>query len=196
MNKLFRAVSKTASARRGASAPLLATLVALAGSAAAYASLPTGSMAPDFTAQGALGGTPLTFSLKQALQKGPVVLYFFPAAFTPGCTVEAHKFAEATEDFNKLGATVIGVTAGNVERVAEFSKVECRNKFAVAADPGAAIAAKYQATMKFGDNLLSDRTSYVIAPDGRILLSYSDINPEQHVQKTLDAVKTWQAQHP
>ena len=184
------------SIRRRLSAPILATFVALAGSMAAHAALPTGSIAPDFTAQGALGGTPLEFSLKQALQKGPVVLYFFPAAFTPGCTVEAHKFAEATEAFNKLGATVIGVTAGNIERVAEFSKVECRNKFAVAADPGAAIATKYQATMKFGGNLLSDRTSYVVAPDGKILLSYSDLNPEQHVEKTLDAVKAWQTRHP
>ena len=195
MKTPFRAAFPTVSIRR-TSAPLLATVAALAFSLAAHAALPTGSTAPDFSAQGALGGTPLTFSLKQALQKGPVVLYFFPAAFTPGCTIEAHKFAEATEAFNKLGATVIGITAGNVERVAEFSKVECRNKFAVAADPGAVIASKYQATMKFGDNLLSDRTSYVVAPDGRILLSYSDINPEQHVEKALAAVKTWQTQHP
>ena len=178
------------------SAPLMAALVALACSTAASAALPTGSMAPDFSAQGALGGTPLNFSLQEALHKGPVVLYFFPAAFTPGCTVEAHEFAEATDSFNKLGATVIGITAGNVERVAEFSKVECRNKFAVAADPGAAIATKYQATMKFGPNLISDRTSYVIAPDGKILLSYTDLNPDQHVKNALDAVKSWRATHP
>jgi len=200
MNKLFRPAARFAAPLKApstpaAAAPLLATLAALAWSVAAHAALPVGAAAPDFTAQGALGGQELTFSLKQALQKGPVVLYFFPAAFTPGCTVEAHKFAEATEAFNKLGATVIGVTAGNVARVAEFSKVECRNKFAVAADPGARIAAEYQATMKFGDNLLSDRISYVIAPDGKVLLAYSDINPEQHVQRTLAAVKAWRTQH-
>ncbi len=163
--------------------------------AAATAALPVGAVAPDFSLQGALGGQPLTFSLKTALHKGPVVLYFFPAAFTPGCTIEAHKFAEATDEFNKLGATVIGVTAGNIDRVTDFSKVECRNKFAVVADPGARIAAQYQATLSMAGQQLSNRTSYVIAPDGRILLSYSDLNPEQHVAKTLAAVKAWQAKH-
>ena len=102
----------------------------------AHAALEVGDKAPDFSLQGALGGKPLTFSLQQALQKGPVVLYFFPAAFTKGCTLEAHAFAEATDDFKKLGATVVGVTAGNVDQVDEFSKLECRDKFAVAADPG------------------------------------------------------------
>src|SRR3546814_19258863 len=77
----------------------------------------------------------------------PVVLYFFPAVFTPGCTIEAHLFAEASDDFNKLGARVVGVTAGNIERVAEFSKSECRDKFAVAAAPGAKVAAKYDSTL-------------------------------------------------
>jgi len=172
---------------------MLLASAALAVSPAARAALPTGVAAPDFTAQGALGGKPLTFSLRHARHNGPVVLYFFPAAFTSGCTVEAHKFAEATERFKKLGATVVGITAGNVERVAEFSKAECRSKFAVAADPGAKIAAQYKATIKFGDSLISDRTSYVIAPDGKILLSYSDPNPEQHVEKSLDAVKAWRA---
>lgn len=196
MSMLFRPAAAPASpVKAPAAAGLLAILAALAWSVAAHAALPVGAMAPDFTAPGALGGKEMTFSLKQALRRGPVVLYFFPAAFTPGCTIEAHKFAEATATFNKLGATVIGVTAGNVARVADFSKVECRNKFAVAADPGAKIAAEYGATMKFGRNLLSNRTSYVIAPDGKILLAYSDINPEQHVKKTLDAVRAWRAQH-
>src|SRR5207248_8033985 len=88
---------------------------ALAGSA--YAALSVGAKAPDFTTQAALGGKEFTFSLAEALKKGPVVLYFFPAAFTPGCTQEAHDFAEATDKFAALGATVIGVTAGNANRV-------------------------------------------------------------------------------
>lgn len=158
------------------------------------AALPEGAKAPDFQLNGALAGKPVTFSLAKALRQGPVVLYFFPAAFTQGCTLEAHAFAEATDDFKKLHATVIGVTAGNIDRVAEFSKAECRDKFTVAADPGAKVATEYQSRMKTGnDKALSDRTSYVIAPDGKILLSYTDMNPEQHIAKTMSAVKAWHA---
>ncbi|GAA5016114.1 alkyl hydroperoxide reductase [Massilia sp. JS1662] len=158
----------------------------------ALAALPEGAKAPDFQLQAALAGKPMTFSLAQALRQGPVVLYFFPAAFTQGCTVEAHEFAEATDEFRKLNATVIGVTAGNADRVAEFSKLECRDKFAVAADPGARVAGEYQTRFKTkGGTLLSERTSFVIAPDGKILLSYTDANPEQHIKKTMSAVKAW-----
>lgn len=172
--------------RRGAATALLA----LAGHAA-FAGLPVGATAPDFQLQGALGGKPLTFSLAQALRQGPVVLYFFPAAFTAGCTIEAHEFAEATDTFRQLGATVVGVTAGNIDRVAEFSQVECRDKFAVAADPGAKVAERYDARLE--GRALSNRTSFVIAPGGKILLSYTDANPETHIQKALDAVKAWRA---
>jgi len=160
-----------------------------------FAALPQGAHAPDFTLNAALGGKPFNLSLARALKKGPVVLYFFPAAFTSGCTVEAHLFAEASDNFNKLGASVIGVTAGNVERVAEFSKSECRNKFAVAADPGAKIAAKFDATMQGPKQMISNRTSYVIAPDGKILLSYTDMNPQAHIEKTMAAVRAWKAHH-
>lgn len=158
----------------------------------ACAALPVGAKAPDFRLDAALAGKPIPFSLAKALQKGPVVLYFFPAAFTQGCTLEAHAFAEATDDFNKMNATVIGVTAGNADRVAEFSKLECRDKFAVAADPGAKVAAEYQTQFRTKDGkALSERTSFVIAPDGKILLSYTDANPELHIQKTMGAVKAW-----
>lgn len=158
----------------------------------ALAALPEGAKAPAFELKAALAGQPMSFSLAKALRQGPVVLYFFPAAFTQGCTVEAHEFAEATDDFKKLGATVIGVTAGNADRVAEFSKLECRDKFAVAADPGAKIAAEYQTQFKTKNGTpLSERTSFVIAPDGKILLSYTDANPELHIQKTMGAVKAW-----
>lgn len=166
----------------------LAAAVTTAFAGATVAALPEGAQAPDFSLQGALAGKPMTFNLKQALKKGPVVLYFFPAAFTPGCTVEAHAFAEASERFKALHATVIGVTAGNAERVAEFSKVECRDKFAVAADPGAKVAAQYRNLLQFGGKTYSDRTSYVIAPNGKILLSHTDRNPETHIAKAMDAV--------
>jgi len=101
-------------------------------STSAPAALAPGAAAPDFTTQGALAGKPFSFSLKQALKKGPVVLYFFPAAFTPGCTIEAHEFAEATPEFAKLGATVIGMSADGIDKLQRFSVEECRNKFAVA----------------------------------------------------------------
>ena len=181
--------------KRRVLAPLFvaaAFAAALGGSGSASAALKEGVTAPDFQADASLAGNSFTFKLSDALKKGPVVLYFFPAAFTSGCTKEAHEFAEATEDFTKLGATVIGVTAGNIDRVAEFSKVECRDKFAVAADPGAKIAAKYDATLIVRPGW-SDRTSYVIAPNGKVILSYSALNPDQHVEKTLDAVKAWKA---
>lgn len=158
------------------------------------AALQQGAKAPDFTLNAAQAGKEFSLSLKQTLRNGPVVLYFFPAAFTPGCTVEAHLFAEANGQFNQLGARVVGVTAGNIHRVAEFSRSECRDKFAVAADPGAKIAAKYDATIQGPDGKpLSNRTSYVIAPNGTILLSYTDSKPEAHIEKTLAAVRAWNA---
>jgi peroxiredoxin len=171
---------------------LLLTAIPMQGIAA----LKQGVKAPDFTLSAAQGGKPFSLSLKQALRKGPVVLYFFPAAFTPGCTIEAHLFAEESANFNKLGARVIGVTAGNIDRVAEFSRSECRDKFAVAADPGAKIAAKYDAVMP-GPNksMISNRTSFVIAPNGTILLSYTDSKPKAHIEKTMAAVRAWKAKH-
>lgn len=161
----------------------------------ADAALEKGAAAPDFTLKAALGGKPMDFSLQQALKKGPVVLYFFPAAFSKGCTLEAHDFAEATDQFNKLGATVVGVTAGNIDQVGKFSQVECRNKFAVAADPGAKVAEEYQTQMQMNGKTVSDRTSFVIAPDGKILMSYTDRNPDEHIQKSMAAVKQYAESH-
>ncbi len=161
---------------------------------AANAALAVGSKAPDFAVKAALGGKEFNFALADALKKGPVVLYFFPAAFTSGCTVEAHDFAEATEGFNAMGATVIGVTAGNIDRVDEFSVKECRNKFAVAADPGQKVIKAYDVVLPVKPEY-SNRTSYVIAPDSTILLEYTDLNPDQHVAKTMAAVKTWHDAH-
>jgi peroxiredoxin len=173
-------------------AAALAAIVALP----AFAALKTGDLAPEFTAQAFTGGKPFEFDLGKALKKGPVVLYFFPAAFTSGCTVEAHEFAEAAEDYRKLGATLVGITAGNVERVGEFTTVECRDKFPVAADPGAKIAETYHSKLAIPGRDWSDRTSYVIAPDDKVIFVYSALNPDQHVAKTLDAVKAWRAEHP
>src|SRR5580692_7251092 len=160
-----------------------------------FAALAPGAQAPDFTTQATLAGKPFTFSLADALKKGPVVLYFYPAAFTPGCTVEAHDFAEATAEFQALGATVIGVSHDDIDKLNKFSVSECRNKFAVAADPDQHIMKEYDAVLKMKPSL-ADRTSYVISPDGKIIYSYSALNPEQHVANTLAAVKQWAAARP
>ena len=157
---------------------------------AANAALTVGSKAPDFDVKAALGGKEFDFSLDKALKKGPVVLYFFPAAFTPGCTIEAHDFAEATDRFNKLGATLIGVTAGNADRVTQFSSVECRNKFAVAADADEKIIKAYDVVLPKHPEY-SSRTSYLIAPDHRIIFAYSDMAPDNHVALTMQAVEDW-----
>ena len=172
-----------------------ALLLACIAAVPAYAALAVGAKAPDFDVKAALAGKEFDFSLNAALKKGPVVLYFFPAAFTPGCTVEAHDFAEATDKFAALGATVIGVTSGNADRVTEFSSVECRNKFAVAADPDQKVIKAYDAVLTKAPQY-SDRTSYVIAPDHTVLMTYTDLNPDKHVDMTMDAVKKWKAAHP
>jgi thioredoxin-dependent peroxiredoxin len=173
---------------------LIATLAMLSCAAVATAALKPGDKAPDFSTQASLAGKAFDFSLASALKKGPVVLYFYPAAFTPGCTVEAHEFAEATADFQALGATVIGVSHDDIDKLNKFSVTECRNKFAVAADPDQHIMKSYDAVLA-KNPLYADRTSYVISPDGKIIYSYTDLKPDLHVANTMAAVKQWKASH-
>jgi peroxiredoxin Q/BCP len=155
----------------------------------AQAALPVGAPAPDFTAEAALAGQAFTFKLSQALQKGPVVLYFYPKAFTGGCTIEAHNFAEATDRFTALGATVIGMSNDSIETLKKFSVQECRNKFAVAADAGARVMKLYDAA--FAGKDVADRISYVISPAGKVLYTYASPSPDGHVENTLAAVQKW-----
>jgi len=174
---------------------LIATLaLGCAGAAAlatsAFAELKVGAKAPDFSAPAFLAGQPFTYKLADALKKGPVVVYFFPAAHTSGCNVEAHLFSEAIDQFKAAHATVIGVTAGKVDELAAFSTEteHCGGKFPVAADPGAKIAKSYDSTLAAKPDW-SSRTSYVIAQNGEIVHVYSNLNPNDHVKETLDAVK-------
>lgn len=178
MNRILGELAIVASAALLAAAPL-------------HAALKTGDHAPDFSAQAYLAGKPFTFHLSEALAKGPVVLYFFPAAHTPGCNLEASLFSRASDEFKAHDATVIGVTAGNTDQLAAFSNEteHCAGKFAVAADPGAKIAAEYHALLKMKPGL-SDRTSYVISRDGTIVHVHSELNPNQHVKQTLAAVES------
>lgn len=174
-----------------------AAIAALAVPAAA--TLAPGASAPNFTVDGAKGGKPFTVNLREALRKGPVVLYFFPAAYTGGCNAEAHAFAEASDDFRKAGATVIGMTAGNIDRIVEFSADTklCSGKFAVAAATPAIIQS-YGVLLKKPDGTpttITSRTSFVIAPNGKILFVHSDMNPADHITLTLDAVRKYRAHH-
>ncbi len=173
----------------GLARPVLAVAATLVCSVA-FASLPVGATAPDFTAQAALGGKVFTFSLAKALRKGPVVLYFYPKSFTAGCTVEAHDFAEAAPRFHALGASVLGISHDDIQTQQEFSVRECRNKFPVAADADAAIIHRYDAGMAILSNT-ADRISYVIAPDGKVLYEYSSLDPDHHVENTLKALADW-----
>lgn len=169
----------------------LATLLV---AAPVFAALPNGTKAPDFSTDASLAGKTFKFSLAKSLQKGPVVLYFYPAAFTPGCTVEAHEFAEATDKFKALGATVIGVSHDPIEKLNKFSVSECRNKFAVASDADGSVMKAYDSVLPAKPDY-ANRTSYVIAPTGEIIYSYTDLKPDAHVENTMAAVKKWQDEH-
>ncbi len=176
--------------------PLVAA--GLLASTAARAELKVGDHAPDFTAEAAVGGKEFTFSLADALNKGPVVLYFYPKSFTPGCTAEAHDFAEAADTFASAGASLIGVSADNIGTQKEFSAKECRNKFPVAADPDMKVIRAYDAVMVSlpGMTGVADRTSYVISPDGKVLYAYTALSPDKHVENTLAVVREWRKAHP
>jgi thioredoxin-dependent peroxiredoxin len=171
-----------------------ATLTALLVAIPVYAALPDGAKAPDFSTKATLAGKEFNFALADALKKGPVVLYFYPAAFTPGCTVEAHEFAEATPKFTALGATVIGVSHDPIEKLDRFSVSECRNKFAVASDADGGIMKAYDSVLPDHPDY-ANRTSYVIAPTGEILYSYTAMDPDKHVANTMAAVRKWQDAH-
>ena len=173
-------------------AMLAAVLAAALVAPPAGAALKPGTLAPDFTARASLGGKEFDYSLAAALKKGPVVLYFYPAAFTPGCTQEAHEFAEAVDKFAALGASVIGVSADDIDVLTRFSVNECRSKFPVAADAGKDIMAAYDAVMP-GKPEYANRTSFVIAPSGEVIYEYTALDPSGHVEKTLAAVEKWKA---
>ena len=158
----------------------------------AKAALDVGTRAPDFTAAAALAGKPFSFSLAASLAMGPVVLYFFPAAFTTGCSIEAHDFAEAMPRFEALGASVLGVSTDDIETLTRFSVQACQGRFPVASDAGKSVVKAYDAAMTVRPEY-ANRLSYVIAPNGSVLYSYASLNPDKHVENTLDALRQWQA---
>ncbi|HEX8554978.1 MAG TPA: redoxin domain-containing protein [Sphingomonas sp.] len=166
----------------------LSFVAALAIAAPATAALTPGAKAPDFTTRGAIAGKVFTVSLKQQLKKGPVVLYFFPAAFTGGCNAEARAFAEKVDSFRAAGATVIGMSADPVDKLQAFSSSECAGKFAVAS-AGPKVISGYDVALPVQGRTITRRTSYVIARDGRIAFVHDDMKPAEHVTQTLAAVE-------
>jgi peroxiredoxin Q/BCP len=169
----------------------LACALALLGvSLPANAALDIGDGAPSFVTQAALGGTVYSYSLAESLKKGPVVLYFFPAAYSEGCSIEAHYFADAMEEFKALNATVIGVSGDDIETLTKFSVQVCQSKFPVASDKTQTIMKSFDAVMQTRPEY-ANRISYVIAPNDTVVFQYMSLNPTKHVEKALDALRSW-----
>ena len=166
-------------------------LLALAIAMPAQAALKPGAIAPQFTTTGALAGKPFRLDLKEQLRNGPLVLYFYPKAFTQGCTLEANAFSENIAEFRKAGAYVVGLSADDQATLKRFSVEGCRSAFPVATATPATIAA-YDVKLAAKPGW-SDRTSYVIAPDGRIIYAHSSLDWRDHVKNTLAAVRQWRA---
>ena len=170
---------------------LVAVSAAALVATAAHAALPVGAKAPDFKTMGALDGKPFRLHLAEQLRSGPVVLYFYPKAFTQGCTLEAKAFADAMPEFRKAGARVIGMSADDLDTLKKFSVESCRSQFPVATASASTIK-NYDVAMPLVHAVTSmtNRTSYVIGRDGRIIMVHSDMSWKDHVAKTLAAVQT------
>jgi len=172
---------------------LIAGLAAVAAiSAPALAELEPGDAAPDFTVEGFQAGEAVSFHLAEALESGPVVVFFFPAAFTSGCEAQAASFAEAIDQFEAEGAQVIGITAGNTDRLADFSTQHCASAFPVFAVSDGMMR-DYDVGMLMRPGWTS-RTSYVIDQNSTIALTWSEMNPYEHVDRTIAAVRALNAE--
>jgi peroxiredoxin Q/BCP len=168
----------------------IAAALLLAATAPAAATLAPGAKVPDFTTRGAIAGKVVNVHLAAQLKKGPVVLYFFPAAFTGGCNAEAHAFAEAVPQFRKAGATVIGMSADDVPTLQRFSQEKCAGQFAVAS-AGPAVIKGFDVALgrQMAGRDITSRTSYVIGRDGRVSFVHNDMSAAEHVSLTLAAVQ-------
>ena len=187
------------------------TLIGLAVSAGlcvpAFAALKPGDRAPEFSAHASLAGKEFSFSLRAALKKGPVVVYFYPSAYTGGCDLEAHTFAQDKDQFTSAGATIIGVSEDSIERLNQFSSDPdyCAGRFPVASDPGGKVATSYGLTVSTGKPGLKDvrgaeighdfieRETFVIGKDNKVVAAFSSnadhLTPDAHVKKSLEVVQ-------
>lgn len=183
-------------------------LLCLLGSAVialpAFAALEAGDTAPIFEAKASLAGTPFDFSLRDALDKGPVVVYFYPSAYTQGCNIQAHEFAVNMDKFTEAGASVIGVSLDSIERLNDFSADPeyCADKLAVASDESGEIAATYGISVREGREGAKDsrgveighgfaeRTTFIVTPDGKVAETIGGVSPMENVHKSLEAVQS------
>ena len=173
----------------------------------AFAALKPGDRAPEFSAPASLAGKQFHFSLRAALKKGPVVVYFYPSAFTGGCDLEAHTFAQEKDKFTAAGASIIGVSEDSIARLDQFSADPkyCAGRFPVASDPHGKIAAMYGVTASPGGPGLKDvrgvaidhgffeRITFVIGKDGKVVEEFSSqadhLSPPEHVKRALAVVR-------
>jgi peroxiredoxin len=174
----------------------------------AAAALPAGDPAPDFRIPAALNGKEFSYSLGEALKKGPVVVYFYPSAYTKGCNVQAHTFSESQEKFAAAGASIIGVSLDSIERLRDFSADPdyCAGKIAVASDAGGKVAKSYGLNIRDAvagrkdtrgveiDHAFAERTTFVVGPDGKIQAAVGGLSPEANVAKALEVVQALAAQ--
>ena len=172
----------------------------------AYAALEAGDMAPAFRARASLDGKAFDYSLAEALKQGPVVVYFYPSAYTGGCNIEAHEFSEHMDAFKAAGATVVGVSLDSIDRLNDFSADPdyCAGKLAVASDPSGDIAKSYKLDVhgpvegakdtrgvEIGHGF-AERVTFIVTPDGKIARTIGGVAPAENVQKTLEAVQQLQ----
>lgn len=169
----------------------------------AYAALKAGDTAPDFSAQASLAGKEFTFSLNDALKKGPVVVYFYPSAYTQGCNLQAHTFSENADKFHAAGASIIGISLDNIVRLNEFSAdpAYCAGKLAVASDADAKIAKSFdlsvhEAVVGARDSRgveighgFAERTTFIVTSDGKVAATIGGLAPAENVAKALEAVQ-------
>jgi len=182
---------------------LLSLIVSGAVAIPALADLRQGATAPDFTAQASLAGKEFTYSLKDALKQGPVVVYFYPSAYTRGCNVQAHTFAVNYDKFTEAGASVVGVSLDNIERLNDFSADPeyCAGKLPVASDESGSIAKSYGLDVREGSpgakdtrgkeigHGFAERTTFIVTPDGKVATTIGGVSPTENVMKSLEAVQ-------
>lgn len=185
---------------------LLGLLGSIAIALPALAALEVGDTAPSFEAKASLDGKSFDFSLHDALEEGPVVVYFYPSAYTQGCNIQAHEFAESMDEFTAAGASVIGVSLDSIERLNDFSADPeyCAGKLAVASDTSGEIARSYDLNVRDGregskdtrgveiGHGFAERVTFIVTPDGKIAETIGGVSPMENVHKSLEAVQSRQ----
>lgn len=182
---------------------LLACVLSSVFAVPSFAALKDGDVAPEFTTQASFNGAAFQFSLKENLKKGPVVVYFYPSAYTGGCNIQAHTFAVNVDKFKEAGATIVGVSLDSISRLNDYSKDPefCAGKIAVASDPDGKIAKSYDLAIREVvagrkdtrgveiDHGFAERTTFVVSTDGKIYKTLGGLAPAVNVEQALDVVK-------